>query len=189
MRTSPPFCVSAISSGKCAAASSIETVCTAAPCQPPRGSANTCRGGRRLVPHAALRVTLDPRTRRRIGRLSYSPISLFPANPSPTTPMNTRSSTSLVSSLSASLSLLCFATCALAQQMPQDNWRYDGLQFADPTNNVPPPHRQRQRRNLSGEVNGGAATKVIQFTEGGVFVRRFATAFTSILGIGRRPAS
>ncbi len=89
--------------------------------------------------------------------------------------------------------LILLAPASLhAQQMPQDNWRYDGLQFSSPT----PANYLRSIAIGSGGVyvgeggtsNGSAATKVIQFTEGGVFVRRFTPAFTFILGLACDPA-
>ena len=39
-----------------------------------------------------------------------------------------------------------------------------------------------------GEVNGSNVTKVIQFTEGGTFVRRFTATFTYIVGIACDPS-
>ena len=76
--------------------------------------------------------------------------------------------------------------------MPQDNWRYDGLQFSSPTS----ANYLRSIAIGSGGVyvgegdtsNGSAATKVIQFTEAGVFIRRFTPAFTFILGLACDPA-
>ncbi len=73
--------------------------------------------------------------------------------------------------------------------MPQDNWRYDGLEFSSPT-------ATKALRSIAigsggvyvGEVTDGYSTKVLQFTEGGVFIRRFTATFTHILGIACDPS-
>ena len=113
---------------------------------------------------------------------------MIPINQSPVIFMKIRSSHALFCRCLVLLAALCCAASASAQQMPQDNWRYDGLQFADPTNNVLRSIAIGSGGVYAGEVNGGSPTKVIQFTEGGVFVRRFTATFTFILGIACDPA-
>ncbi len=76
-------------------------------------------------------------------------------------------------------------TSAFGQTMPQDNWRYDGLQFASPTTG-----------NALGYIaigSGGVyvvenSTKILQFTEGGIFVRRFSVDFSAVSGIACDPS-
>ena len=96
--------------------------------------------------------------------------------------MITRSSTSQIASLLAAVAFCSCAASATAQQMPQDNWRYDGLQFSSPTNSALRSLAAGNGGIYAGEDNTGW-TKVIQFTEGGVFVRRFTATFSYILGI------
>ncbi len=70
--------------------------------------------------------------------------------------------------------------------MPQDSWRYDGVEFASPE----PDKYLRCIGIGSGGVYAGegtnistTATRILQFTEGGAFVRRFDAVFGFILGI------
>ena len=88
--------------------------------------------------------------------------------------------------LCAALALAALAAPASAQQMPQDHWRYDGLQFSSPTpSNYLYSIATGSGGVYAGESNGagGYSTSVLQFTEGGVFVRCFTSTFTNILGI------
>ncbi len=98
-----------------------------------------------------------------------------------------RPPTTLLARLFVALALGCCAITAHSQQMPQDNWRYDGLQFADPDHNAFRSIAAGSGGVYAGEVNQGNPTKVIQFTAGGVYVRRFAADFTYILGIACDP--
>lgn len=65
--------------------------------------------------------------------------------------------------------------------MPQDNWRFDGLEFSG-------PDVTRQLSGIAIGVGGvyvgygSPATAIVQFQESGVFIRQFGT-FTQILGI------
>ena len=87
--------------------------------------------------------------------------------------------------------LLALLACALltltasAQQMPQDNWRYDGLQFGSPTTgNSLSSIATGSGGVYAGEYNGGGyPTNILQFTEHGVFVRRFSATLNTISGI------
>ena len=93
--------------------------------------------------------------------------------------------------LAVALALLgLLKTPASAQQMPQDHWRYDGLQFASP---VPGTYLSSITSGSGGIYVGeadvsGYTTHVLQFTEGGVFVRRFGTAIGNIYGLTCDPA-
>jgi len=86
---------------------------------------------------------------------------------------------------------LIAGTAAHAQQMPQDNWQSYGLQFSSPT-----PGNSLSSIAIGtggvyvGEVEGGSSwpTRILQFTEGGVFIQRFTTTFTDIVGITCDPA-
>ena len=85
---------------------------------------------------------------------------------------------------------ILLAFTASAQQMPQDNWRYDGLQFSSPV----PANQLRSIAIGSGGVyvgevfSGGNPNRVLRFTEAGVFVSRFADTFGYILGLACDPA-
>ena len=69
----------------------------------------------------------------------------------------------------------------VAQQMPQDNWRYDGLTFSA-------PDATKKLRCIAIGTGGvyvglnDPATAIVQFQESGAFVRQFGT-FTKILGL------
>ena len=72
---------------------------------------------------------------------------------------------------------------ASAQLMPHDNWRVSGVEFGSPNNN-----NLRSIATGSGgvyvaEINGGNPTQILQFTDAGVFVRRFSPDFGFIHGI------
>ena len=90
----------------------------------------------------------------------------------------------IVSSLGA-LALVVGST-AFAQTYPQDTWRYDGVEFGSPvTNNSLRCIATGSGGVYVGEVVSGSSspTKVLNFTEAGVFVSRFSATFTHILGI------
>lgn len=75
---------------------------------------------------------------------------------------------------------------ARAQTYPQDTWRYDGVEFGSPvTNNSLRCIATGSGGVYVGEVVSGSSspTKVLHFTEAGVFVSRFSATFTHILGI------
>ena len=83
---------------------------------------------------------------------------------------------------------LLAAPCVMAQQMPQNYWRYEGTQFSDPGG-------QEMRSIAIGsggvfvaEINAGVPTRLLKFTEAGVFVSTFATVFTNIHGVACDPA-
>jgi alpha-tubulin suppressor-like RCC1 family protein len=79
--------------------------------------------------------------------------------------------------------MLASALPMAAQLMPQDNWRASGLQFGSPTNNDLRSIAAGTGGVYVGEVNGVNPTQVLQFTEAGAFVRRFAADFGYIHGI------
>jgi hypothetical protein len=84
------------------------------------------------------------------------------------------------------LVLACLVSAtALAQRMPQDNWRYDGLQFASPAGSTLGSIAIGSGGVYVAELesSGDAPTNIIQFTEAGVFVRRFAMTLGSVGGI------
>ena len=88
--------------------------------------------------------------------------------------------------------LLCVAlalsglvrTPASAQQMPQDRWRFDGLQFSSPT---PTNYLGSIAIGTGGVYVAENNSNILQFTEGGVFIRRFTTTFSSVNGIACDP--
>ncbi len=85
------------------------------------------------------------------------------------------------------LALGGWAASLAAQTMPQDNWRYNQHEFSSPS----PANLLRSVAIGSGGVYVGeagstansSATRVLQFTDKGVFVRRFGASFAFIAGI------
>jgi alpha-tubulin suppressor-like RCC1 family protein len=82
--------------------------------------------------------------------------------------------------------LILGTSLAVAQQMPQDTWRYDGVEIASPE----PANYLRCIAVGSGGIYVGegsavssTATQLLRFNSGGGFVSRFNTAFTFIVGI------
>ncbi len=84
--------------------------------------------------------------------------------------------------LNAALGLVLTLT-ASAQLMPQDNWRDSGVQFGSPNNNSLRSIAVGSGGVYVAEVNGNNPTQILQFTEAGVFVRRFSMDFGFIHGI------
>ncbi|MEI7903190.1 MAG: hypothetical protein WCK89_23365, partial [bacterium] len=71
---------------------------------------------------------------------------------------------------------------AMAQTMPQDNWRYDNLSFTGPDTNV----IKRCIAVGAGKVyvsQEQTPQTVVEFLEDGTFVRKFGS-FGYVLGIG-----
>ncbi len=77
-----------------------------------------------------------------------------------------------------------FTFPASAQQAAHDNWTYYGVQFSSPTatNNLASIAISSTGVYV-GENTPNAVTKVLQFTETGVFVRRFSATFGNIRGL------
>jgi hypothetical protein len=71
--------------------------------------------------------------------------------------------------------------------MPQDNWRFDGLEFSSPTSaNTLSSLAIGSSGVYVGECGstlGSAATKVLRFSESGTFISRFAATFAEIVGL------
>ncbi|MBL9152824.1 MAG: hypothetical protein JNK37_10075 [Verrucomicrobiales bacterium] len=85
-------------------------------------------------------------------------------------------------SLLATITAIILLTgVGVGQQMPQDNWRYDGVEFSG-------PDTTKALRSIAigtGGVYvgyGNPATAIVQFQENGTFIREFG-AFTYVLGI------
>ena len=81
---------------------------------------------------------------------------------------------------------LCCPNSANAQTMPQDNWRYDGTNFGSPTaGNGLACIGAGSGGIYIGEVVSGSSspTKILRFSENGIFISRFSATFTHLLGI------
>jgi alpha-tubulin suppressor-like RCC1 family protein len=75
---------------------------------------------------------------------------------------------------------------AHSQTMPQDNWRYDGTNFGSPTaGNGLACIGAGSGGIYIGEVVSGSSspTKILRFSENGIFISRFSATFTHLLGI------
>jgi|GEM_PF-3130478 len=116
---------------------------------------------------------------------SFSTIGPFARSRLSALPRPIRTLASAPTRLLSALGFLIFAATGSAQTMPQDNWRYDGLQFSSPVTT-------NQLRSIAigsggvyvGEVfSGSNPNRVLQFTEAGVFIRRFTDTFGYILGL------
>ena len=73
--------------------------------------------------------------------------------------------------------------CAEAQQMPQNYWRYEGTQFANPGGQTMGSIAIGSGGVFVAEIHGGVPTRLLKFTEAGAFVTTFATVFTNIHGV------
>ncbi|MCX6875564.1 MAG: hypothetical protein NTW21_17420 [Verrucomicrobia bacterium] len=78
---------------------------------------------------------------------------------------------------------LVFTLTSSAQWMPHDNWRASGVEFGSPTNNNLRSIAIGSGGVYVAELNGSNPTQILQFTEAGVFVRRFSMDFGFIHGI------
>ncbi len=89
----------------------------------------------------------------------------------------------IVATLSA---MALVAASAFAQTMPQDNWRYDGTNFGSPTaGNGLACIGAGSGGIYIGEIVSGSSspTKILRFSENGIFISRFSATFTRLLGI------
>jgi alpha-tubulin suppressor-like RCC1 family protein len=76
---------------------------------------------------------------------------------------------------------------AHSQTMPQDNWRYDGTNFGSPVaNNSLKVITSGSGGIYVGEIVSGSSspTKILRFSENGIFINRFTDSFTYLLGMG-----
>jgi alpha-tubulin suppressor-like RCC1 family protein len=96
-------------------------------------------------------------------------------------PMTTMNRLRLALGCVLALAASPLATAQVTSQMPQDNWRYNGLEFASPLGKGLGTIAIGAGGVYVSEQNTPQA--IIQFTEGGVFVRRFAPTFTNVAGI------
>jgi len=90
--------------------------------------------------------------------------------------------------LASLLAGLLAAPCVMAQQMPQNYWRYEGTQFSDPGGQEMRSIAIGSSGVFVAEINAGVPTRLLKFTEAGVFVSTFATVFTNIHGVACDPA-
>lgn len=91
----------------------------------------------------------------------------------------------------ALLALASLTAPSFGQQMPQDNWASYGLQFTSPAPNAT---LNAIATGTGGVYVGeglsyhGPYTSILQFTQGGVFVRRFATTLGNVAGLACDPS-